>query len=94
MKGFTHVAGEAPRAMSKGPHEKAPPFSIGAILAAEVLKHLPVESRYKKPLRMPPPSSALPHFSMRWAMVYGGHHAAADPHLSRLVSSPYDDSHP
>ena len=62
-------------------------FATGAVVAAEVLKYVPLPRRLEKPRRILSMALGMAGgFALRWAMVSGGHEAAADPHLSRTVS--------
>lgn len=64
-------------------------MSLGGILGAEVLKRLPVGRRLRRPVRMIASALGLAAgFSLRWSMVFGGHAAANDPRMPRLVSRP------
>jgi formate-dependent nitrite reductase membrane component NrfD len=93
MTGFLRFAGEKAKTLRSGPMSKYHHLSIGGILAAEVLKLLPAPRRLRRPLRMLASLLGLTAgFSMRWAMVFGGHDAAADPHTSRLVSRPQNSA--
>lgn len=91
--GFTRFAGKKAKPLLRGSMKKHYLFSIGGIVAAEILKHAPVRASMKKPVRMFATALGLAAgFSLRWAMVFGGHEAAADPHASRLVSRPKDSA--
>jgi formate-dependent nitrite reductase membrane component NrfD len=88
LGGFQHFAGEKGRPLREGKMRKYYAISVGGVLAAEVLKHLPVSDKYRKPLRVVASVLGLAAgFSLRWAMVFGGHRAAADAHLTRVVTS-------
>jgi hypothetical protein len=62
--------------------------AIGALVAGEVIQHLPVPKQLKRVTRV---ASALVTlaggFSLRWAIVQGGREAAKDPRLARLATS-------
>jgi len=89
MEGFKHCAGESAAAMYRGKLRKHQLISLGGIVAAEILKRFPVGRRYRKPLRVVASTLGLAAgFSLRWATVFGGREAAADPHLDRVVSRP------
>jgi formate-dependent nitrite reductase membrane component NrfD len=89
MTGFTEYAGEKANPLRHGAMKKHHTFSLGGIVVAELLKHLPVGTALRRPLRMIAATLGLAAgFSMRWSMVFAGHQAAADPHLSRVVSKP------
>jgi hypothetical protein len=86
MEGFKRHAGEKAKPLTSGKMRNHERFAKGAMIAAEVLKRLPVGKRYKKPVRMAAAALGLASgLAMRWAMVFGGHEAAADPQLSRAV---------
>lgn len=87
IEGFKHHAGEKAKAIRSGKMRNHQRFATGAMIAAEVLKRLPVGKEYRKPVRMAAAALGLASgLAMRWAMVFGGHEAAKDPHLSRAVS--------
>ena len=87
--GFQRFAAGKGAALRRGSVGKVHHFALGALAAAEVLKRLPVQGRLRKPLRMLSMATGLAAgFAMRWAQVYGGKEAAADPHTARLVSRP------
>ena len=89
LEGFNRFAGEKSAPLRRGALRKFHLISLGGIIAAEVLKRLPVEDRYRRGVRMTASVLGLAAgFSLRWAMVHGGHAAAADPHLSRAASAP------
>jgi formate-dependent nitrite reductase membrane component NrfD len=89
MAGFGRHAGERAKVLNRGAIKTHHRISLGGIIAAEVLKQLPVGPRLQKPVRMVAAALGLAAgFSMRWSMVFGGHAAAADQHLSRDVSRP------
>jgi hypothetical protein len=93
MRGYMQHAGERAEPLRRGRMKKYHHFSTGALIAAEVIKHLPVPKRFEKPKRTLSMALGLAGgFALRWAMVFGGHESAADPHQSRLVSRP--DSKP
>lgn len=86
MQGFMHFAGEKAKPLREGHNSKHHHRSIGGILLAEFLKLLPVPRPLKRPVRMMWNILGLgAGFSLRWGMIFGGHEAAADPHLSRLA---------
>jgi formate-dependent nitrite reductase membrane component NrfD len=93
MKGFLSFAGEKANPLRKGKMSKHHKMSLGGIILAEVLKLLPVPRRLRRPVRIVANLLGLgAGFSMRWSMVFGGHEAADDPHLSRAVSHPQDSA--
>ena len=62
-------------------------IAVGALVASEVIKRLPVSQRYRKPLRMLAAATGLAAgFALRWSMVYAGKEAADNPHLARVGS--------
>jgi formate-dependent nitrite reductase membrane component NrfD len=92
LKGFNQHAGEKAAPLHKGKLAKHHMISVGCILAAEVLKRIPVEDRYRKPVRIATSLLGLAAgFSLRWSMVMGGHDAAADPHIARMISQAKPD---
>jgi formate-dependent nitrite reductase membrane component NrfD len=87
LKGFEHYAGEKAAPLRRGKLNKHHLISLGGIITAEVLKRLPVEDRYRKPVRIAASVLGLAAgFSLRWSMVMGGHEAAGDPRIARMVS--------
>jgi formate-dependent nitrite reductase membrane component NrfD len=87
--GFMKFAGEKAEPLHRGSMSKHHKFSTGAIVAAEVLKLVPVPDFLTRLKRLVVNLLGLSGgFALRWAFVYGGHEAAADPHLARLVSRP------
>jgi formate-dependent nitrite reductase membrane component NrfD len=87
MNGFMRHAGERAGALRQGKQAKVRKFAAAGMLAAEVLKILPVGDRLRKPTRMLASALGLASgFALRWAMVYGAQDAANDPRTSRLVS--------
>lgn len=89
LAGFTRHAGERAKPLHRGAQRKHHLISLGGIVAAEVLKALPVSGRLRKPVRVAAAVLGLAAgFSLRWGMVMGGRDAADDPHLARAVSKP------
>lgn len=89
MRGFMEHAGEKTDPLRHGRARRYHHFGTGAIVAAEALKLVPLPQRLHKPRRIFSMALGLAGgLAMRWAMVFGGHEAAADPHLSRAVSRP------
>jgi formate-dependent nitrite reductase membrane component NrfD len=89
MTGFERFAGEKGKALQHGPVSKVHRFAVGALVASELLKRLPVQGKWRKPVRMLAAVSGLAAgFALRWAMIYGGKEAVDDPHTARLVSRP------
>jgi formate-dependent nitrite reductase membrane component NrfD len=87
MRGFLNHAGEKARPLRSGGVKNHHRFATGAILAAEALKRIPTSERLRKPARMLIAALGLAGgLALRWAMVFGGREAAADPQLSRLVN--------
>src|SRR5262249_33202552 len=52
LKGFHDYAGEKAKPLREGNAAKYVAISVGGVIAAEVLKHLPVADKYRKPLRI------------------------------------------
>lgn len=87
MQCYMKEAGEKADPLRHGRVKKYHHFSTGAILAAEVIKHIPVPKHLRKHRRVLSAALGLAGgLALRWAMVFGGHDAAADPHLSRVVN--------
>jgi formate-dependent nitrite reductase membrane component NrfD len=88
MQGFMKHAGEKAKTLRTGKQSKLKRLATLGIVAAEVLKVLPVRERHKKPVRMLAAALGLASgFALRWSMIYGGHEAANDPRTARLLSS-------
>jgi hypothetical protein len=93
MQGFLKFAGEKAKPLRSGKMSTHHKMSLGGMVLAEALKLLPVPRELSRPLRILINLLGLgAGFSMRWEMVFGGHEAAADPHLSRVVSRPKDQT--
>ena len=89
MEGFKQYAGDKAKPAMRGKYGKYHRLSLAGILAAEVLKRMPVQEKYRRRVRMAASALGLvAGFSLRWFMVHGGHSSAADPHAARLVSRP------
>ncbi len=89
MEGFKRHAGEKAKPIRQGKMAMHHRIATGTMIAAEVLKRLPVSRKHRKPIRMAAAALGLVSgLATRWAMVFGGHEAAKDPHLSRLASRP------
>jgi formate-dependent nitrite reductase membrane component NrfD len=89
LAGFLRRAGPLARPLTRGkmkPHLWA---SIAGLLGGEVLKHLPLPSpRLRRFARMLGCCVGLASgFSLRWALVYGGHESASDPSAARRITS-------
>lgn len=94
MIGFQSTAVDQAASLKRGQIGNLHRFAIGALIASEVLKVLPVHDKLRKPVRMLAAVSGLAAgFALRWAMVYGGKQAADDPHTARLVSRPARQRH-
>ena len=87
LNGFNRFAGEKGRPLRVGSTGKYYAIAVGGVVAAELLKYVPVPKTYRKPVRIIASVLGLTAgFSLRWAMVFGGHAAASDPHLSRVAT--------
>ena len=88
LAGYLKRAGEAAKPLTRGTMKKHLAVTVGALIAGEVIQHLPVPKKAKRLARV---ASALVTlaggFSLRWAMVQGGREAANDPRLARLATS-------
>ena len=84
---FNRFASEKGKPFRNGGASKYYAVAVGGVIAAEVLKYAPLPGKYRKPARIVASVFGLAAgFSLRWAMVFGGHDAASDPHLSRLAT--------
>ncbi|HWE03555.1 MAG TPA: NrfD/PsrC family molybdoenzyme membrane anchor subunit [Tepidisphaeraceae bacterium] len=89
LAGYFKHAGPKARALTHGSMRKTMRFSIGALIASEILGRLSFAGKAKRPVRMLSSILGLAGgFALRWAFVYGGHEAAKDPHTARLSSRP------
>jgi formate-dependent nitrite reductase membrane component NrfD len=89
LGGYLRHAGEKAKPLTHGSMKKHMKIAAGALIGAEVLKHLPLRGRPKKAARMAASVLGLVSgFSLRWAFVYGAHEAGNDPRLARLASKP------
>jgi formate-dependent nitrite reductase membrane component NrfD len=92
--GYLREAGEMARPVTHGSVKRQLLFAAGGLVAAEVIKHLPLRRRAKKVAAITAGLIGLAAgLSMRWAMVYGGREASADPHLDRVASRPRAEKH-
>ena len=87
MAGYLHHAGEKAAPLTRGRMRKHLWASLGGLIVAEVLRWLPLPERPRRWARIASAGLGLAAgCSLRWAMVHGGHEAAANPHLARLAS--------
>jgi formate-dependent nitrite reductase membrane component NrfD len=88
MAGFLRFAGKKAMPLRQGALRRHHRFSLGSMLASELLKLLP-SWHSRQPVRLLSATlGLLAGFSMRWSMVFGGQEAAQNPHLARLASRP------
>ncbi|MGN6544898.1 MAG: NrfD/PsrC family molybdoenzyme membrane anchor subunit [Aureliella sp.] len=86
LVGFAQSAGEKARPLTSGSMRRVHQIAIGALVASEVIKRLPVPPRWRRPVRMLAAATGLAAgFAMRWSYVHGGIEAANDPELARMV---------
>ena len=89
LAGYFKQAGPRARALRSGHMRKHMTVSWGSLFAAELLKLVPFQGRVRRMARgISALLSLVSGFSLRWAMVHGGHEAANDPHTARLSSRP------
>lgn len=89
MTGYMRQTGEKAQTLRSGKMKKFHEVAAVTIIAAEVIKLLPLPPRARKPARMFAAALGLVGgLAMRWAITQGGKEAAANPHTSRLVSRP------
>lgn len=87
LVGYLKQAGPAARPLLQGPMKGHMRISIGGMVVGEILKLLPFRGTLRRMARsLSAVISLVSGFSLRWAMVHGGHQAAEDPHLSRLAT--------
>jgi formate-dependent nitrite reductase membrane component NrfD len=93
MAGYLKHAGEKAKPLTHGSMKKHMAVAAGALIGAEVLKHLPLRGKARKGARMAASLLGLVSgFSLRWAFIYGAHEAGNDPRLARLASKPKQSS--
>ncbi len=89
MAGFSRHAGEKAATLHTGKMSRYHKFTVRGVVAAEILKLLPLDGGLLKFARMIWNLLGLSAgWSMRWSFIYGGHEAANDPRTSRLASKP------
>lgn len=87
MHGFMKEAGEKSAVLKTGTQRKTHQFAKGAILAAEVIKRVPVPQEWQRSKRIATNALGLAAgLALRWAMTHGGHASAQDPRASRLAT--------
>lgn len=94
LGGFLRFAGEKGVPLTHGRAAKYHHLSIGAIVAAEILKRLWLPSFLRKPARMLTAILGLTGgFSLRWGLLAAGREAAENPHINRLVGGNRQPDH-
>ena len=89
VAGFNKAAGERAKTLHTGEMRNWHRTSMAGILGAEAVKLLPLPRTLDRPRRrLASTLGLIGGFALRWAMVLGGVHAAADPRTARLVSKP------
>lgn len=87
LAGYLKYAGESAKPITRGTMKKHLAVTVGALVAGEVMQHLPVPRKLKRVSRV---ASALVTlaggFSLRWSIVQGGREAANDPRLARRAT--------
>jgi formate-dependent nitrite reductase membrane component NrfD len=87
--GFVEHDRAAARPLTHGPLRTHMLVAGGLIAAAEVLKHVDVPKKARKYTALAAAAAGLAAgLHLRWAFVYGGHAAAADPRAARTSSRP------
>ncbi|HXE56208.1 MAG TPA: NrfD/PsrC family molybdoenzyme membrane anchor subunit [Tepidisphaeraceae bacterium] len=80
LAGYFRQAGAKAHALRQGQMKTHMQVSIGSLILSELLKLIPFRGRARRTLGMISSIlSLVSGFSLRWAMVYGGHEAANDP---------------
>jgi len=88
LRNFLKEAGPKARPLTHGSMKGIFALAVGSVVASEVVKHLPLRG---KPRRFAGNLGSIlalaGGFALRWALIYGGKEAAADPHLARLATN-------
>ena len=88
LAGYLRHAGPMAKPLTQGKMKKHLWAAIAGIVGAELIKLLPFRGRFRKLARALSAVAGLAGgFSLRWAMVYGGHEAADDPALARQLTN-------
>jgi formate-dependent nitrite reductase membrane component NrfD len=92
LVGYLKQAGPNARPLVSGRMKGHLGVTIGGLVLGEILKLLPFRGALRRMARsLSAIVSLLSGFSLRWAMVHGGHDAANDPHLARLATGSKSD---
>lgn len=89
LGGFLKHAGPAARPLTHGKYGKRLYIGVGALVAGEVIKRLPLSGGARKAASLVTAGIAIgTAFSLKWSITYAGHQAAKNPRLARHVSRP------
>jgi len=89
LGGFLKHAGPGARPITHGKYAKRLYIGVGALVAAEVIKRLPLSGGARKAASIVTAGIAIGSaFSLKWSITYAGHEAAKNPRLARHVSRP------
>jgi len=84
LAGFLRHAGDRAKPLTQGTMKKHLWGAAAGLAGAEVLKLLPLRGKAKRMARVASAVAGLAAgFSLRWAIVHGGHESAADPRAAR-----------
>jgi formate-dependent nitrite reductase membrane component NrfD len=87
LVGYLKEAGPKASPLTHGKMRHHLGIAIAGIVGGELLKLLPFRGTARRFTQaLSALISLIGGFSLRWAIVHGGHQAADDPHLSRLVT--------
>jgi formate-dependent nitrite reductase membrane component NrfD len=85
--GYLRHAGENARPLTHGKYKHHLYLGVGGLVAAEVIKRLPVRGNARKLTSVAAAAMTIASaYSLKWAMTYAGHDAAKDPRLARNIS--------
>ena len=89
LGGFLKHAGPGARPMTRGKYGKRLLIGVGALVAGEVIKRLPLTGGARKTASVVAAGIAIgTALSLKWSITYAGHQAAKNPRLARHVSRP------
>jgi formate-dependent nitrite reductase membrane component NrfD len=85
--GFIRHAGKNAEPLTRGRYKRHLYLGVGAMVAAEVVKRLPVSGKTKTLASIAGAAIGIASaFSIKWAITYAGHDAAKNPKLARNLT--------
>jgi formate-dependent nitrite reductase membrane component NrfD len=86
---YLHGLGPLKKPYFQRPAAKHTAITFGGILAAEIIKHLPLSKPLRRPAKIAATALGLAAaFSLRWNIVHAAHRSANDPDAARFNSKP------